>query len=165
MLQIDTAATPDAVVAERIKSALFVSSPAELASAVPDYWRGYFERENDPPEADAKRPTDGEVVEVLADGTEVRTIGGAVKPARVIQAKDPVYPEIAKKLRYQGVSVVGGVLGTDGRFTQLRVVRALGLGLDDEAIRVVKTWTFHLATLNGVPVAVQVNVEVSFRLF
>jgi periplasmic protein TonB len=39
------------------------------------------------------------------------------------------------------------------------------MGLDEKAIAAVREWRFQPATLNGQPVAVQINVEVSFRLY
>jgi TonB family protein len=39
------------------------------------------------------------------------------------------------------------------------------MGLDEKAIEAVSTWRFQPATHNGQPVAVEVNVEVSFRLY
>jgi protein TonB len=39
------------------------------------------------------------------------------------------------------------------------------MGLDEKAIEAVSQWRFQPATLNGQPVAVQINVEVSFRLY
>jgi len=45
------------------------------------------------------------------------------------------------------------------------VARTLGLGLDEKAIEAVKVWRFEPAMKDGKPVAVQVNVEVTFRLY
>jgi len=39
------------------------------------------------------------------------------------------------------------------------------MGLDEKAIEAVRTWQFEPARKNGQPVAVQINVEVSFRLY
>lgn len=57
------------------------------------------------------------------------------------------------------------IVGADGHPHNLRVQRSLGMGLDEKAIEAVSTWRFQPATLNGQPVAVEVNVEVSFRLY
>ena len=42
---------------------------------------------------------------------------------------------------------------------------SLGLGLDEKAIEAVRLWKFEPARKNGQPVAVQINVEVDFRLY
>jgi TonB family protein len=39
------------------------------------------------------------------------------------------------------------------------------MGLDEKAIAAVSTWRFQPGTLDGQPVAVEVNVEVTFRLY
>jgi periplasmic protein TonB len=41
----------------------------------------------------------------------------------------------------------------------------LGMGLDEKALQAVKQWKFEPAMKDGHPVAVQMNVEVSFRLY
>jgi len=45
------------------------------------------------------------------------------------------------------------------------VARPLGMGLDEKAIEAVRTWRFEPAKKDGQPVPVQMNVEVSFRLY
>ena len=57
------------------------------------------------------------------------------------------------------------VVGADGLPHNLRVARSLGMGLDEKALDAVRLWRFQRATLNGQPVAVEINVEVSFRLY
>jgi len=46
-----------------------------------------------------------------------------------------------------------------------RVIRGLGLGLDEKAIEAVRQWTFQPALKDGRPVDVQITVEVQFRLY
>ena len=57
------------------------------------------------------------------------------------------------------------VVGTDGKPRDIHVERIVGLGLDEEAIKAVKKWTFEPARKDGQPVAVQINVEVNFHLY
>ena len=57
------------------------------------------------------------------------------------------------------------VVGADGRTHDIRVQRYLGLGLDEKAIEAVRTWKFEPAKKDGQAVAVQVNIEVNFRLY
>jgi len=45
------------------------------------------------------------------------------------------------------------------------VQRSVGMGLDEKAVEAVRTWRFEPAHKDGQPVAVQVNVEVNFRLY
>ena len=46
-----------------------------------------------------------------------------------------------------------------------QVARSLGMGLDQKAIEAVRKWKFEPAMKDGRPVAVQINVEVNFRLY
>ena len=45
------------------------------------------------------------------------------------------------------------------------MTRRLGMGLDEKAIEAVRKWKFEPAMKDGKPVAVQISVEVNFRLY
>ncbi len=92
-------------------------------------------------------------------------VGGGVSAPRALFAPDPEYSEEARKAKYQGTVVLWVVVGPDGRPKDIRVQRTLGMGLDEKAVEAVRTWKFEPARLNGNPVAVQINVEVNFRLY
>jgi len=98
-------------------------------------------------------------------GGGVFRVGGGVSAPRVIFQPDPEYSEEARKAKYQGVCVLWLIVGPDGRPRDIKVARTLGLGLDEKAIEAVKTWRFEPAMKDGKPVAVQINVEVQFRLY
>ncbi len=98
-------------------------------------------------------------------GGGVFRVGGGVSAPRAIFAPDPEYSEEARKAKYQGTCVLWLVVAPDGRTRDIRVARTLGLGLDQQAIEAVKQWKFEPAMKDGKPVAVQVNVEVTFRLY
>jgi len=92
-------------------------------------------------------------------------VGGGVSAPKPIFTPDPEYSEEARKSKYQGVVVLWLVIGPDGHPHEVRVARPLGMGLDEKAIEAVRTWRFEPAKKDGQPVAVQMNVEVSFRLY
>jgi periplasmic protein TonB len=92
-------------------------------------------------------------------------VGGGVSAPRPIYSPDPDYSEEARKAKYQGTVVVWVVVGADGRPRDIRVYRSLGMGLDEKAVEAIRTWKFAPARKDGVPVAVQVNIEVSFHLY
>jgi TonB family protein len=96
---------------------------------------------------------------------DVLKVGGSVSPPRVTYAPDPEYSEEARRDKFQGTCVLWLVVGPDGMPHNIKVARALGHGLDEKAIEAVRQWKFQPALKNGEPVAVQVNVEVTFHLY
>jgi TonB family protein len=98
-------------------------------------------------------------------GGGVYRVGGGVSAPRALYAPDPEYSEEARKAKYQGTVVLWLIVGPDGRPRDIRVSRSVGMGLDEKAIDAVRTWKFEPARKDGQPVAVQINVEVSFRLY
>jgi periplasmic protein TonB len=91
-------------------------------------------------------------------------MAGVTQP-RPLYEPDPDYSDAARKAKYQGSVLLWLVVGADGLTHNIRVQRSLGMGLDEKAIAAVSTWRFQPDTLNGKPVAVEVNVQVSFRLY
>ncbi len=92
-------------------------------------------------------------------------ITGGVKPPKAVYAPDPEYSEEARKIKQQGTVVLWVVVGADGRVRDVRVQRSLGFGLDEKALEAVRMWKFEPARVDHQPVAVQINVEVRFRLY
>jgi len=93
------------------------------------------------------------------------SVGGGVSAPIPIYKPEPPYSEEARKAKYQGTVVLMIVVDAQGNVTDCKVVRPLGLGLDEKATETVRTWKFKPALRNNVPVPVRVIVEVSFRLF
>ena len=98
-------------------------------------------------------------------GGGVFRVGGGVSAPKAIFSPDPEYSEEARKAKYQGVCVLSLIVGPDGKPRDVRVARSLGLGLDEKAIQAVNQWKFDPAQKDGKPVAVAINVEVTFRLY
>lgn len=93
------------------------------------------------------------------------SVGGNVSAPIPIYKPEPAYSEEARKAKYQGTVVLWIVVDFQGNVTDVRLVKPLGLGLDEKAMEAVRTWKFKPAMRNAAPVAVRVMVEVSFRLF
>ena len=92
-------------------------------------------------------------------------VGGGVSAPRVLYSPDPSYSEEARKAKFQGTVVLWTVIGPDGRVHDTKVARSLGMGLDQQAIEAVRQWRFEPSMMDGHPVAVQINIEVNFRLY
>jgi TonB family protein len=82
-----------------------------------------------------------------------------------VHTEAPTFTRSAREKRLEGTAVVSVVVHEKGLPEILEVTKDLGEGLDIESLLTVAAWRFHPATLNGQPVAVQIRVEVSFRLF
>jgi periplasmic protein TonB len=75
------------------------------------------------------------------------------------------YPEEAKELGVQGKVFVTFVVEVDGSITDVRVLRGIGAGCDEEAIRVVKSMPRWVpGKQRGQPVRVQFNLPIKFTL-
>jgi len=78
---------------------------------------------------------------------------------------EPPYSEKARKAKYQGWTVLWLVVDAEGNVAEARVVKPLGVGLDEQALETVRTWKFKPAKRGGVPIPVRVMVEVNFKLY
>jgi TonB family protein len=97
-------------------------------------------------------------------GGGVYRIGGGVSAPVPIFKPEPEYSEEARKAKYQGSVTLSIVILADGTTSNIKVIRPLGLGLDEKAIEAVTKWRFRPSLKDGKPVAVTANVEVNFRL-
>jgi TonB family protein len=85
-------------------------------------------------------------------------------PPVLISKHEPKYSSEARKAGLQGSVLVSLVVGADGIPQNVKVLRGLGLGLDERAGEAVQGWKFQPATKAGEPVAVPAQVEVNVRL-
>ena len=92
-------------------------------------------------------------------------MGGGVSAPRALDTPDPEYSEEARKAKYQGTVVLVADRRRQRTPAEIKVARSLGMGLDQKAIEAVRKWKFEPAKKDGSPVAVQINVEVNFRLY
>ena len=88
-----------------------------------------------------------------------------MKAPRAIYSPDPDYTKEARALHQEGVSVLWLVIDDTGTPRTIRIVRPLGMGLDEQAVQAVSGWKFEPAKKDGQPVAVQINVEVEFKSY
>jgi len=91
-------------------------------------------------------------------------IGGGVSPPSVILKVEPEYSEEARKAKFQGTVVLFVVVDEKGNPRDLKVMRPLGLGLDQKAIEAVEKWKFKPGMKGGEAVNVRATIEVNFRL-
>jgi protein TonB len=97
-------------------------------------------------------------------GGGVYRIGGGVSDPVPIFKPEPEYSEEARKAKFQGAVMLSIVIDENGKTRDVKVIRPLGLGLDEKAIEAVLKWRFKPSLKDGRAVAVSANVEVNFRL-
>jgi protein TonB len=90
-------------------------------------------------------------------------VGGHVLPPLKVHHVNPEYPAMARVIRVQGTVILECVIGTDGRVTDVRVLRGVPL-LDAAALAAVQQWVYEPTRLNGQPVSVVMTVTVRFAL-
>jgi periplasmic protein TonB len=97
-------------------------------------------------------------------GGGVFRAGGGVSQPAVIFKVDPEYSEEARKAKYSGTVVLSVIVDAEGHARDLRVVRSLGMGLDEKAVDAVAKWKFKPGMKGGQAVNVRATIEVNFRL-
>jgi periplasmic protein TonB len=97
-------------------------------------------------------------------GGGVFRVGGGVTAPVLLHKIEPEYSEEARKAKYQGTVLLYIEVDPNGRATNIRVARSLGLGLDEKAIEAVKQWKFTPGKKDGKAVTVAATIEVNFRL-
>jgi len=77
---------------------------------------------------------------------------------------DGAYTSAARSARLKGAVTVRLIVGTDGRAHKVRLMRGLGFGLDENAMKVFPLWRFEPALQMDKAVAVESTVEMHFDI-
>jgi len=85
-------------------------------------------------------------------------------PAEILSKPTPVYTEEARKLRVEGEVLLEVVLEASGQLRVVRVVRGLGHGLDESAIRAAEQIRFKPALHDGQSTDSTVLLHIIFQL-
>ena len=96
----------------------------------------------------------------------MRKIGGDVKAPMVIYQVNPEFSDQAKKAKSPGgVILLNLIVDKQGLPQNVRVVRGIGMGLDEKALEAVRQYRFKPGMEGGMPVPVELNIEVNFARF
>ncbi len=96
------------------------------------------------------------------DSGEIYTVGGDVKPPKILHY---VEPEPSEQETYvEGTVKIAAVINLDGTPSDLHVVKGLNDSEDKLALEALKQWRFSPGTKDGRPVRVRINVEINFHL-
>jgi protein TonB len=92
----------------------------------------------------------------------IKVSGGVVAGMLLVKVQ-PDYPRLAIQAHISGTVVLQAVIGKDGRIKNLRAVSGNPM-LIPNAIEAVSKWRYKPYLLDGVPVEVDTQVTVNFRL-
>jgi TonB family protein len=99
-------------------------------------------------------------------GGGVYRIGGGVSAPVPIFTPEAEFSDEARRAKYQGVCLISLIVDAQGNPQNPRVVRPLGMGLDEKALEAVRKYKFKPAMKDGkTPVPVMMSIEVNFRLY
>jgi TonB family protein len=102
---------------------------------------------------------------VYASGTPQPTIraGGNVQQTKLVSQPRPVYPLEAKQAHIQGVVQLSATIAKDGTVRNPEVISGHPM-LVQAALDAVRQWVYQPTLLNGQPVEVVTQIDVSFTL-
>jgi periplasmic protein TonB len=104
---------------------------------------------------------------VVTDASTAPTVKGTVNgitapvPIKTPQAK---YSREARKKKIEAQCLVSIIVDTNGLPQNAKIIRSVGYGLDESALAAIKKYRFKPAMKDGHPVAVEMKIEVNFRL-
>jgi TonB family protein len=100
----------------------------------------------------------------IASG-DIYHVGGDVTPPTLIYSVDAEFSQEARQQKIHGVCVVSLIVDPQGLPEQVRVVKRLGHGLDEQAIAAVRQYRFKPSMYQGKPVPVEVTIQVNFHIY
>jgi len=121
-------------------------------------WRNIPDRAAAPPPP----PVVKEAAKPAAVPQRIR-VGGQVQQAMLVNQTRPIYPQLAKAARIQGVVRLSAVIGVDGAIVNLQVLSGPPM-LIPAALDAVKQWRYRPTLLNGEPTEVATQIDVNFTL-
>lgn len=98
------------------------------------------------------------------DGEIAQALDARMTRPEILFRVTPRYTEAARIGQRQGVVIVQATIDRTGHVTDVRLIKGLGLGLDDSAANAVQQWRFKPATLAGRPVPVYFQLSVNFTI-
>jgi len=163
--------------ANAVLGRVFAVTQEDIVNSAPSYWQAFLKEQIAPHPTDVatlntlnaltgqKQPP-GQATKPLFPEVKNFKIGAdGVTPPKILYKQEPDFTEPARKYGVQGVVGLNVVVDRTGRISDVRIVRAVGMGLDENAIEAVKTWRFDPATKDGVPVAIAIYIEVAYHFY
>ena len=90
-------------------------------------------------------------------------VDGVTSPV-CLYCPDPDYTDPAREAKFNGTVLLDVIVSAEGRLIEAKVSHGAPFGLNEEAIKAIRSWQFRPATKDGMAVTVQVPIEVVFHL-
>ena len=91
-------------------------------------------------------------------------MGPGIERAERLSAMDIIYPKKAYKDRVEGLVIMKGIIGRDGRVKEITILKSLSKECDKEALRVFFNAVFKPARKDGRRIAVYYTITLNFRI-
>jgi TonB family protein len=88
----------------------------------------------------------------------------SIKPPRALHTPEPRYSASARAQKIEGTVTISAIISADGHPYSVKVIKSLEPSLDANAIEAIKKWKFAPATKDERPIAVRLNVDMSYHL-
>ena len=111
-------------------------------------------------------PQESDSVKAVIDDVYFVAVEEMPQPIGGIQeiAKKVVYPEVAKRAGIQGKVYVKAFIDENGNVIRAEILKGIGAGCDEAAIKAIEQTKFTPGKQRGIPVKVQVSIPVLFKL-
>ncbi|NOX17311.1 MAG: energy transducer TonB [Chlorobi bacterium] len=112
-----------------------------------------------PPPPQIEEEDDSEPVFFVAVEEMPQPIGGIAAIQKRIK-----YPEIARRAGVQGRVFIKAFVDENGNVFKVELIKGIGAGCDQEALKAVKATKFKPGKQRGKPVKVQVSIPILFKI-
>jgi protein TonB len=98
-------------------------------------------------------------------GGSVYRVGGSVRAPVLTHEEEAEFSEEARKAKFSGNVLVSMVVDENGNPQSVRVIRGVGMGLDEKARDAARLYKFKPALKDGKPVKVLISLEINFQIY
>jgi len=123
-----------------------------MIARLPDFWKLYYQAEATRTNYRPKDPS------IFCQNT-------VDQKARLLTKFEPDSNEFAQAAGILGMAQYHAVVAPDGTVGEVVVSHPIGFGLDENAVAAIRKAKFQPAIKDGKPVAVMLNLDVSFRIY
>jgi periplasmic protein TonB len=105
----------------------------------------------------------GGLPDVKVEAKQPVRVGGLIKEPKRLKHVEPVYSEMARKARVEGMVILEFTIDPTGRVGDVHVLRGLPM-VGEAAVEAVRQWVYAPTLLDGVPIPVVMAVTLHFGL-